>query len=413
MSTNSAPPVETVPIARLFCSPTNPRKNDAAIPHVAASLRRFGWQQPIVARRTGEVIAGNTRLKAAQGIGMTEVPVWWFDGDDLAAVAFSIADNRTHEFAQWDDAELAKLLEQLKKEDSLDGVGYTEDDLDALIQQLRAEEEPDLDDDGPTEPPAVAMSRPGDLWILGSHRLLCGDSTVPASVSRLLGSATPFLMVTDPPYGVSYDPEWREESGLNESNNVGKVRNDDRVDWTDAYRLFPGTVAYVWHAGKFAADLVVNLRDADFEVRSQIIWRKPSLVISRGHYHWQHEPCWYAVRGGQSSKWCGDRTQSTIWDISNRLDDHTEHSTQKPVECMARPVRNHGGLRDDVYDPFLGSGTTLIACEQLGRRCFGLELDPRYCDVIVERWQKATGNEATLEGDGRTFAEIAAERGNS
>ena len=413
MPTNAPPPVETIPISRLFCSPTNPRKNDAAIPHVAASLRRFGWQQPIVARRTGEVIAGNTRLKAAQGIGMTEVPVWWFDGDDLAAVAFSIADNRTHEFAQWDDAELAKLLEQLKKEDSLDGVGYTEDDLDALIQQLRAEEEPDLDDDGPTEPPAVAMSRPGDLWILGSHRLLCGDSTVPASVSRLLGSATPFLMVTDPPYGVSYDPEWREESGLNESNNVGKVRNDDRVDWTDAYRLFPGTVAYVWHAGKFAADLVVNLRDADFEVRSQIIWRKPSLVISRGHYHWQHEPCWYAVRSGQSSKWCGDRSQSTVWDISNRLDDHTEHSTQKPVECMARPVRNHGGLRDDVYDPFLGSGTTLIACEQLGRRCFGLELDPRYCDVIVERWQKATGNEATLEGDGRTFAEIAAERGNS
>ena len=411
MPTNAPPPVETIPISRLFCSPTNPRKNDAAIPHVAASLRRFGWQQPIVARRTGEVIAGNTRLKAAQGIGMTEVPVWWFDGDDLAAVAFSIADNRTHEFAQWDDAELAKLLEQLKKEDSLDGVGYTEDDLDALIQQLRAEEEPDLDDDGPTEPPAVAMSRPGDLWILGSHRLLCGDSTVPASVSRLLGSATPFLMVTDPPYGVSYDPEWREESGLNESNNVGKVRNDDRVDWTDAYRLFPGTVAYVWHAGKFAADLVVNLRDADFEVRSQIIWRKPSLVISRGHYHWQHEPCWYAVRSGQSSKWCGDRSQSTVWDISNRLDDHTEHSTQKPVECMARPVRNHGGLRDDVYDPFLGSGTTLIACEQLGRRCFGLELDPRYCDVIVERWQKATGNEATLEGDGRTFAEIAAERG--
>lgn len=154
MSTNSAPPVETIPISRLYCSPTNPRKNDEAIPHVAASLRRFGWQQPIVARRTGEVIAGNTRLKAAQGLGMTEVPVWWFDGSDLDAVAFSIADNRTHEFAQWDDAELAKLLEHLKAEDSLDGVGYTEDDLDALIQQLRAEEEPDLEDDGPTEPPA-------------------------------------------------------------------------------------------------------------------------------------------------------------------------------------------------------------------------------------------------------------------
>jgi DNA modification methylase len=410
LSTPAPSPVETVPIARLFCSPTNPRNNDAAIPHVAASLRRFGWQQPVVAKRTGEVIAGNTRLKAAQELGMTEVPVWWFDGNDLDATAFSIADNRTHEFAAWNDAELAQLLEALRAEDALDGVGYSTEDIDALVQQLRSEESLEVEDDTPAEPPAVAVSRPGDLWVLGNHRLLCGDSTVPAQVARLLGGATPFLMVTDPPYGVSYDPEWREECGLSDSDHLGKVRNDDRVDWTDAYRLFPGTVAYVWHAGKFAADLVVNLRAADFEVRAQIIWRKPSLVISRGHYHWQHEPCWYAVRSGQSSKWCGDRSQSTVWDISNKIADHTEHSTQKPVECMARPIRNHGSLRDDVYDPFLGSGTTLIACEHLGRRCFGLELDPRYCDVIVARWEKASGKQATLDGDGRTFADVSAER---
>jgi len=153
LDNSASPPVEIVPISRLFCSPTNPRKNDAAIPHVSASLRRFGWQQPIVARRTGEVIAGNTRLKAAQELGMNEVPVWWFDGDDLAAVAFSIADNRTHEYSEWNDAELAKLLEQLKKEDSLDGVGYSEDDLDALVRQLRDQEEIDKDlaDEGPEE----------------------------------------------------------------------------------------------------------------------------------------------------------------------------------------------------------------------------------------------------------------------
>lgn len=285
-------------------------------------------------------------------------------------------------------------------------IGFAEVDFEALARSLQAP----IVEDEVQEPPATASTRAGDLWVLGSHRLLCGDSTTPADVTRLLGGARPFLMVTDPPYGVDYHPEWRKESGLSESSATGKVRNDDRVDWTEAYRLFPGDVAYVWHAGRFAGDIAANLGAAEFDVRAQIIWRKQRFAISRGHYHWQHEPCWYAVREGRASKWCGDRSQSTVWDISNRIEDHTEHSTQKPVECMARPIRNHGGKGDDVYDPFLGSGTTLVACEQLGRRCFGLELDPRYCDVIVGRWERATGRQATLDGDGRTFAQIAAER---
>jgi DNA modification methylase len=178
-------------------------------------------------------------------------------------------------------------------------------------------------------------------------------------------------MVTDPPYGVDYDPEWRHGAGLSDSHSIGQVRNDDRVDWTAAYKLFPGDVAYVWHAGRFAGDLAQNLAAAGFGIRAQIIWRKPAFAISRGQYHWQHEPCWYAVRQGRTSKWVGDRSQSTVWDVSNRIDDRTEHSTQKPIECMARPVQNHGGREDAVYDPFLGSGTTLVACEQLGRRCSG------------------------------------------
>jgi ParB-like chromosome segregation protein Spo0J len=223
LSKKATPPVETVPISQLFCSPTNPRRNDAAIPHVAASLRRFGWQQPIVARRTGEVIAGNTRLKAAQELGMTEVPVWWFDGDDLAAVAFSIADNRTHEFAEWNDAELAKLLAQLKKEDSLDGVGYSDEDLDALVQQLRDQEQADkdLDDDGADEPPKVAIAKTGDLWVLGDHRLLCGDSTSLKDVLRVMDGEKAALVATDPPYLVDY---------------TGERPNDSGKDWTDSYR---------------------------------------------------------------------------------------------------------------------------------------------------------------------------------
>ena len=193
-------PVEIVPISRLFCSPTNPRKNDAAVPHVAASIRRFGWQQPIVARRTGEVIAGNTRLKAAQELGMTEVPVWWFDGSDLDAVAFSVADNKSHEWAQWDEPALAKLLDHLRAEDSLDGVGYSTDDIDELVQQLRDQEQvdKDLDDEGADDPPAFAVAKLGDLWHLGDHRLLCGDSTNLRDVLRVMDGEKAALVATDP-----------------------------------------------------------------------------------------------------------------------------------------------------------------------------------------------------------------------
>ena len=223
MATTPAPPVEIVPISRLYCSPTNPRSNDAAVPQIAASLRRFGWQQPVVARPDGEVIAGNTRLKAAQQLGMTEVPVWWFHGTDLDATAYAIADNRTHEFAQWNDAELIKLLEHLKAEDSLDGVGYGDEDIDALVEQLRAQEEVDLDldDDGAGEPPAVAIAQRGDLWLLGDHRLLCGDSTCLPDVLRLMDGDKAALVATDPPYLVDY---------------TGERPNDSGKDWTDSYR---------------------------------------------------------------------------------------------------------------------------------------------------------------------------------
>jgi len=178
----------------------------------------------------------------------------------------------------------------------------------------------------------------------------------------------------------------------------------------EAYALFPGAVAYVWHASAGVVQFAIDLAGAGFEIRSQIVWAKPRFVIGRGHYHWQHEPCWYAVRKGQTAQWAGDRSQSTLWEISNKIEDHTEHSTQKPVECMARPIRNHGKQGDSVYDPFLGSGTSLIAAEGLGRRCVGLELAPKYVDVIVGRWEGFAAAEATLEATGQTFAEVAGER---
>jgi DNA modification methylase len=238
------------------------------------------------------------------------------------------------------------------------------------------------------------------LWLLGEHRLLCGDSTDEACVKRLLEGRVPFLMVTDPPYGVEYDADWRDDFNTwGKAATTSDVENDDKIDWTGAYSLFPGHVAYVWHADRHAAELVLNLHNAGFGIRTQIIWKKPTLIMGRGHYHWQHEPCWYAVRKGGSAKWCGDRKQSTIWEIQGmhaigRTEEREAHPTQKPVECMARPIRNHGGPEDDVYDPFLGSGTTLIAAEQLGRRCYGIEIEPGYCDVIIQRWETLTSRKA-------------------
>lgn len=241
----------------------------------------------------------------------------------------------------------------------------------------------------------------GDLWSLGEHRLLCGDSTKREDVERVMQGEKTGIMVTDPPYGVEYDASWREDYDQFERHSKGKVVNDDRADWADAYRLFLGDVAYVWHAGIFAAEVASQLSSCGFQIRNQIIWRKQHFVFGRGAYHWQHEPCWYSVRKGKKSQWCGDRTQSTVWDIQNSnpmggsdRDEKTTHGTEKPLECMARPIRNHEF--DMVYDPFVGSGTTIIACENLGRKCRAIEISPAYVAVCLQRFQDATGKTPVL-----------------
>jgi DNA modification methylase len=206
-------------------------------------------------------------------------------------------------------------------------------------------------------------------------------------------------MVTDPPYGVDYDPGWRARVGVNlNTKKLGTVTNDDRADWTDAWRLFPGDVAYVWHAGLRASLVQESLERAGFIPRAQIVWAKDRLALSRGDYHWQHEPCWYAVRDGGTGHRTDDRTQSTLWSIPARDDAGHGHGTQKPVECMRRPMQNH--VPSDVYDPFAGSGTTLMAAEQLGRRCVAIEIEPRYVQVAIDRWEAFTGGTAVkVAGD--------------
>lgn len=389
--------IELRPIESLRPYDNNPRINDAAVDAVIASIREFGWRQPIVVDGEGVIIVGHTRHKAALKLGLHHVPVHVAtDLTPAQAKAYRIADNQTAAIAEWNMDLLPLELNGLSEMNfDLGLLGFDQDELSRILGG--GVNEGLTDPDEVPERPAEPITRPGDLWVLGQHRLLCADSTNPENVKRLLDGCVPFIMVTDPPYGVEYDPQWRHRTGLNNSQRTGKVANDDRVEWTEAYRLFPGHVAYVWHAARFTSDLARNLNEAGFQVRAQIIWKKSRFAIGRGHYHWQHEPCWYAVReNGGSAKWCGDRTQSTVWDIDARNEDQeTRHGTQKPCECMERPVRNHGDKSDDVYDPFLGSGTTVIACERLGRRCLGLELDPGYCDVIVTRWERFTGKKAT------------------
>lgn len=285
----------------------------------------------------------------------------------------------------------------------------------------------------PDDAPALGeapVSRPGDVWLLGAHRLICGDSTDAGVVGALLGKEKPGLMVTDPPYGVNYDPAWRGRAGVGSKGAAtGKVMNDDKADWRDAWALFPGAVAYVWHGGLHAAVVAESLVACKLMIRSQIVWVKTRPVLSRGHFHWQHEPAYvavrhgkevvgaafepehevaaYAVRFGETAAWEGDRKQSTVWQIEHLKND-TGHGTQKPVECMRRPIVLNSPPGGAVYDPFCGSGTTLIAAEMAGRRAFACELDPLYVDVAVRRWQAFTGKDATLEAGGKPFAEVEA-----
>ena len=406
--------IESWPIEKLRPYARNAKMHgDDQVAKIAASMAKFGWTVPCMVADDGELIAGHGRVLAATKLGLSEVPVIRFGHlDEAERRAYRIADNKLTEMGDWDEVVLRDEIAGLLAEDfDLSLLGITDEDLDALLQ------EPDVGDgaiegeDDIPETPEYAVSRPGDLWVLENHRLLCGDSSVASDVGRVLGSVNPLLMVTDPPYGVEYDPAWRNKTGASATKRTGKVLNDDRADWREAWALFPGDVAYVWHGALHAATVAESLMAAGFNVRSQIIWAKDRLVLSRGDYHWQHEPCWYAVKKTGKGHWAGDRKQTTLWQIANKDQDaDTVHGTQKPVECMRRPILNNSSPGQAIYEPFMGSGTTLIAAETTGRVCHGIELNPVYVDVAVQRWQQFTGQTAALDGTDQTFADLKSER---
>ena len=397
--------VRLVPLAQLRAAAWNPRFiNEASLEALRTSIRTdpdFLWLRPVLARADGTVYAGNQRLRAAQCEGLEAVPAVLEDLPETVAKARALRDNV--QAGEWVVDDLNALLEELAREGvTAQAVGLSDDQLDEIVRELQVpKSRPDPDEVPPRA--SEGRSRVGDLWVLGDHLLLNGDATQAADVQRLFDGRRPRLMVTDPPYGVSYDPTWRTVVAT--VRQTGAVPNDDRVDWREAFRLFPGDVAYVWHAGVHAAASAAQLEDCDFELRAQIIWVKQSPVLSRGHYHWQHEPAWYACRRGQSAGWRGGRRQSTVWEIpnlnavgGNRGEEKTGHGTQKPVALMRRPIENHTRRGEYVYDPFVGSGTTIVACELSGRRCLAVELDPDYVDLAVRRWERFTGKEALLHG---------------
>lgn len=381
--------------------------SEAQVGRIAGSIREFGFNNPVLVDRENGIIAGHGRVLAAQKLGLAEVPV--IELGHLSAAqkkAYILADNRLAEQAGWDDDLLALEVADLAELGiDLDAIGFEAADLDRLLGDAG----PDPREEETPEPTVDPVSQVGDLWVLGSHRLICGDATDAATVDRLLDGVQPHLMVTDPPYGVNYDPDWRNRAAVAATGRTGKVLNDNRADWREAWALFPGDVAYVWHGALHAGTVAESLQACGFDIRSQIIWAKDRHVLSRGHYHWQHEPAWYAVRG--TGHWSGDRKQSTIWSISSRGEDaETVHGTQKPVECMRRPMVNNASRGQAVYEPFCGSGTSLIAAETSGRVCFAVELDPTYVDAAVTRWQAFTGQEAILESTGARFTEVATDR---
>jgi DNA modification methylase len=427
--------IERWPIERLIPRANNPRTHRRAqVASIAASMREWGWTNPILVGADDDIIAGHARLLAAEKLAMKEVPVIVLRHLSPAQRrALVIADNQLAiEGAAWDEEMLRIELAILHEEDfDLNLVGFDDVELQRLLEAQDAASGLTDEDSVPQVQPDP-VSKAGDLFVLGDHRLICGDCTQPDVVARLLGDAKPPLLVTDPPYGIELDSEWRDRAGLNgcgpaepsymkhrtEGHTETTISGDTRADWSQAFELVPSIqVAYVWHASIFTRDVLNGLERIGFLYPQQIIWNKGRVVLTRTHYWYQHEPCWYVRK--KRAPWYGKpgSENSTIWDspspkfiMGGSDEEKFDHPTQKPVELMRKPIRNHTLPGEAVYDCFLGSGTTLIAAEQTGRVCFGVELDPKYVDVIIRRWQQYTGKQALLDGEGRTFDEIAEER---
>jgi len=404
--------IEIWSIERLVPYARNPRKNDAAVDRMSASIREFGFKIPVLARTDGEVVDGHLRLKAAKKLGITEVPVILCDEWTPAQVkAFRLMVNRSVAWADWDEELLSLELLDLDGLDfDLSLTGFEEKELTKLLNAQDAA--PGLtDEDAVPELPETPVSVLGDLWILGDHRLLVGDATHAGAVAKLMSGASADLVFTDPPYNVSYEGYTEDRLTIKGDHMCSSDFKEFLEATFQSYRsvVKPGASMYVCHSSSWQREFQNALESAGFEVRCQIIWAKNTFAWGFGRYKFQHEPIFYCHIAGEKDPWYGDKAQSTLWSekkpAANRI-----HPTAKPVELIERALLNSSKAGDIVCDFFGGSGSTLIACKRRGRHARLMELDPKYADCIIRRWQEYTGREATIEGDGRTFECVERDR---
>lgn len=405
--------VEMIGIDRLVPYARNSRTHsDEQVAQIAASIREFGFTNPVLIDGDGGIIAGHGRVLGARKLGLAEVPcIRLAHLTEAQRRAYVIADNKLAENAGWDDEMLALELRDLQGMDfDLSLTGFEDDDIAALLAGLDATPEGETDADAVPDPQAEVVTQPGDVWVLGKHRLMCGDSTDAGTVALLMNGEKAQLMQTDPPYGIAY-----VENAKSKGQSVGHadIENDD-LDGQKLQAFLEACIRaalpslradcafYLWHPmltqGTFFAAAAAA---ADILIHRQIIWQKPSMVFGRGDYHWQHELCFYGWVRGNRPPFYGQRNQTTLWAIGRETS--KDHPTAKPVDLWIPPIENHTKAGEIMYKPFSGSGSQIIAAEKTGRRCYAMELSPQYVDVAVRRWQQFTGKTAVLESTGQPF----------
>lgn len=390
--------IETADINTIKPYENNPRKlKDSAIEKVAMSLKEYGFRQPIVVDKDRIIVVGHTRYRASKKLGFKEVPITIADNLTPEQInAYRIADNRTAEESEWDSELLKMEIKELEAKDfKLDLLGFNEDQLNDMLFE---EKQGLTDEDEVPEAPEEPITKLGDIWKLGKHKLICGDSTILNNYEKLFSENKADLLMTDPPYNVDYEGKTKDKLTIqNDSKN-----DDDFLQFlTDAFNncaihLKLGCSFYIFHSDWYGLEFRQSIKNSDLELKQNLIWAKNSMVMGRQDYQWQHEPCLYGWKRGASHSWFSDRKQTTIIKY-DRPSKSKLHPTMKPVGLVEYLIKNSSKQEDIVLDPFLGSGTTLIACEKQSRICFGIELDPKYCDVIIKRWENFTGAKAKLE----------------
>jgi DNA modification methylase len=403
--------IERWTIDRLIPYADNARlHSEADVNKLARSLRRWGWTNPVLVDENGVLICGHGRIRAAAKLGLSSIPVMiacgWTEEEKRA---YRLADNQLALRGSWDLELLGKELQEIGSRDfDLGLIGFEPARLTRILAGLGSSSL--ADPDSVPAVPAEPVRQPGDIWLLGEHRIGCGDSTSPVDVNLVLAGSVPHLMVTEPASGVGYD----------RSSQSHRTIDGDRSDWRQAYALFAGDTAYVWCEALCGDVVSSGLTTCGFQLRAQIVWIKQHLTPSSGDYRLKHEVCWYALRDGKTSHWQGDRKQTSVWEIAEnrafgnrRRQEGSESPTRKPIECMRRPIINNSSPGEAIYDPFLGSGTSVIAAEMTDRVCYGIEINPAFVDVAVRRWQQFTGRAARHQTSGQSFDEHAARQSHT